>query len=366
METRIDYLIRQYYYNRASQEELEEFLTMVRSARYDDAIAEVIAEIYAEIKRQDPSRTLVDMEGNLRDVGDLRQVDVPATARVAPFRRYRKWRWVAVAAVWLSVGVGSGYFVWKRTESSEDDRKNSIQAASDGFAGMQLPEGVPERVVETASAAPREITLSDGTRVWLNTSSRLEFPGVFDSAKRRIVHLVGEAYFEVEKSAEWPFVVHTDDVRTTVVGTKFNVKAYPGMADVEVAVRTGRVVVSRKDDVLATLGENQELKIPLLEDALVLRERSLTEKIAGNWTAGFLEYEDEAIEDILADLERVYQVRIILERPDLAFQHMTVSAKKEKGLKHMLDVICSLTNSVFDEPEDGVFTLRELKNELPM
>ena len=69
------------------------------------------------------------------------------------------------------------------------------------------------------------LTLSDGTRVWMNADSRLEFPEQF-SGSRRTVRLYGEAYFEVAKDRRHPFVVETDFLTTTVLGTSFNVRAY--------------------------------------------------------------------------------------------------------------------------------------------
>ena len=72
-----------------------------------------------------------------------------------------------------------------------------------------------------------KLTLSDGTRVWLNASSRIQFPAVFRS-DRREVRVEGEVYFEVSKDSARPFLVRTGDVVVKVLGTSFNVRAYPG------------------------------------------------------------------------------------------------------------------------------------------
>lgn len=357
METRINYLVRQYYFNKASYEELQEFFDVVQSARHDESIARTIRALYMELRRAHPSSHVsVDREGNLHDLSDLLMSEIRAARPASPVRSgHRRWRWVAAAVVWLAIGISGGYFFWSGSDSTEQTQDEGVLVSASG-----RPEGevaTSELIIEKAERESRLIYLSDGTKVWLNAASSLKFPAVFDSTQRRVVHLSGEAYFEVEKATQWPFVVHADDVRTTVVGTSFNVKAYPEMADVEVSVRTGRVVVSKKDHVLATLSANQELKVPLFQETFALRERVLTEKTAGSWTAGFLEYEDESIGSILSDLERIYQIQIDLQRAELGPQLITLSAKKESGAKHMLEVICSLTNSILDGDED-VYTIR--------
>ena len=86
---------------------------------------------------------------------------------------------------------------------------------------MQAPKG--QRVY---------VTLADGTTVWLNPCTRLKVPNVFD-ARQRIVELEGEGFFKVMKNAEAPFIVKTDKYDIRVLGTEFNVFAYPDRDDFE-------------------------------------------------------------------------------------------------------------------------------------
>ena len=96
------------------------------------------------------------------------------------------------------------------------------------------------------------LTLADGTQVWMNAESRLEFPDRFNGNTRE-VRLKGEAYFEVKKDAKRPFVVHTDYLTTRVLGTAFNVRAY-SRRDASVTLVSGRVQVNSGD--LIESGEN--------------------------------------------------------------------------------------------------------------
>ena len=93
------------------------------------------------------------------------------------------------------------------------------------------------------------MTLSDGTRVWLNAETELRFPVVFAKDKRE-VHVKGEAYFEVVKDSSRPFIVHASGVSTRVLGTSFNVMAYDGDTFNIVTLLSGAVQL----DVLGTEG----------------------------------------------------------------------------------------------------------------
>jgi ferric-dicitrate binding protein FerR (iron transport regulator) len=102
----------------------------------------------------------------------------------------------------------------------------------------------------------KKVTLGDGTSIWLNAASHLKFPKTFAKSGPREVFLEGEAYFEVAKDMQHPFLVHTRDLTTKVLGTKFNVKAYTGLPGIEVTLLEGKVMLSvpstsdRKEDTL--------------------------------------------------------------------------------------------------------------------
>jgi ferric-dicitrate binding protein FerR (iron transport regulator) len=88
--------------------------------------------------------------------------------------------------------------------------------------------------------------------VWLNAASSLEFPDKFSGSKRE-VYLTGEAFFDVKHSDKSPFLIHTKNITTTVVGTAFNIKAYVNQKVIIVSVSRGKVKVSRDDQLIATL-----------------------------------------------------------------------------------------------------------------
>lgn len=329
MKARINYLLRQYFHNRSNHEELDELFGMIRSAKYDQELALLIKKLYEELKREDPSLTYVDDNGKLLEFPDFAGQQDRLLLDQQEKSSGRNLRWyIGVAACAAMLLVGFFYGQWSQ------DRK-------------------PAEHVQVINSVARDqnkiIHLADGSKVWINASSKLEYPQEFKKGHPREVTLTGEAYFEIEHAEDWPFIVHTGDVQTKVLGTKFNIKAYPGMEDILVTVKSGKVMVSKENKTLATLLGNQELSIPMMASASVpeIKEKELKSKVAGSWTAGYLEYEDESIASVVADLERFYQLSIELRNPTLGDKVITLSVPKESDLSYVLEILTVLTESRF-------------------
>ena len=151
------------------------------------------------------------------------------------------------------------------------------------------------------------LILSDGTTVYLNAESKIEFPVKF-SGKERVVTLEGEAYFQVAASKKHPFIVKTKDMDVLVTGTEFNVKAYAGN-QVDVTLVEGKVAVKQAGDgseyPLAP-GENAhfaEGMAPLIEKVNVHKYIA--------WKEGYFYYENERMEVIVNDLKRWYDFDVV-------------------------------------------------------
>ena len=119
------------------------------------------------------------------------------------------------------------------------------------FAALDVPEAIITSesngriTLSTPPATTTQITLDDGTQVTLSANSRLEYPKLFPTEGTREVHLTGEARFEVAKDAERPFIVSSGKMQTQVLGTVFDVNAYPGKV-AAVTLFQGRVRISDK------------------------------------------------------------------------------------------------------------------------
>jgi transmembrane sensor len=186
------------------------------------------------------------------------------------------------------------------------------------------------------------LLLEDSTQVWLNAASSIEYPDQFNATKRE-VFLTGEAFFDVMHADKIPFIIHTGDVSTTVLGTAFNIKAYPGSKNITVSVSRGKVQVSRKDGWTTTLTVGQQVKLE--EEKKNVHEKSIPTSDVAAWQQGTIVYDDETLEDIIADLQRVYNVSISIEDPALHSQKISTSFKKEIGIEQALHVLCRLTET---------------------
>ncbi|HEY0770760.1 MAG TPA: FecR domain-containing protein, partial [Sphingobacteriaceae bacterium] len=188
------------------------------------------------------------------------------------------------------------------------------------------------------------LLLSDSTQVWLNASTTIKYPENFNK-KRREVYLTGEAYFDVKHADKIPFVIHTGDVTTVVLGTAFNIKAYKGQQNITVSVKRGKVQVMQKNRVVSTLIKGEEVKI-----GKGIKHRKIIEKVGeaskiGAWQYGYLTYEDEYFADILSDFQRIYNVEISIEKESLKKVVVTTSLDRNIGVYKALQVLCELTDS---------------------
>lgn len=162
------------------------------------------------------------------------------------------------------------------------------------------------------------IRLADGSTVWLNAGSQLVYPSVFLRERREVV-LIGEAYFEVAENPSRPFVVKTAGVSVTVLGTKFDVSAYPEDRYVETVLESGSVrlevtggsLLSRNRKVL--LKPNQKGTFSREEGVMSLTEVDVSQYIS--WKDGMLKMEREDLIRVLKKVERYYNVRIELRDP---------------------------------------------------
>lgn len=194
------------------------------------------------------------------------------------------------------------------------------------------------------------ITLADGSRVWLNAGSRLIYPSGFVD-KRREVFLVGEAFFEVAKNEDQPFFVKTTDVEIKVLGTKFNISAYPEDYSVQTALTEGRVELSRTNAGLL------EKKIQLSPGKLAYFNKKSRETTIHDvdveyyslWTKGLFSFSNTDLNRITRKLERYYNIRFQYDDPFKGSIQITgkLDVTKEKDV--VFEYLSNLTGLDFIE-----------------
>ena len=179
-------------------------------------------------------------------------------------------------------------------------------------SGVTYASGVEsESVVYNKLEIPRGgefcLTLSDGTRVWLNSETSIQYPVAF-GAKERRVFVQGEAYFEVAKDAKKPFTVQFMSSSVTVLGTSFNIRAYPEEKRSQTTLAEGSVrIYSPGSSMLLKPGEQAE--VSALSGEMVKQEVEV--KNFTSWKDGRFVFEQQPLEDIMRTLERWYDIRVI-------------------------------------------------------
>jgi transmembrane sensor len=218
-----------------------------------------------------------------------------------------------LAAACLMLGV----FWFTRKETIAPGKPNEITAPKNGISKIQLP---------------------DGSRVWLNMGSKLTYSNDFGTNQRK-VSLVGEAFFDVVKDSERPFVVTTPTISIRVLGTKFNVRSYNNDKTSEAALVRGKIELTilknpEKKIILSpsekvTVINNQEPQIksnipvnsvaeetPLIALSRIHQAKKDTLPSEALWLENKLAFDAEDFENIAQKMERRYNVSIVFENLD--------------------------------------------------
>ena len=199
--------------------------------------------------------------------------------------------------------------------------------------------------------------LSDGTKVWLNAESELDFPVDF-VGKERVVRLKGEAYFEVKPDAAHPFIVETRGVRTRVLGTSFNIKAYDNEESIFTTLLTGKVKVSaigeENESVVLTPGMQSEWQ----ENGQKMSVKKVNAENFTAWRQGAFMFDNENIMVVTRVLERWYGLKFIYN--ENVHEH-TFSGRlsKDEPLESILETLTFTGGPQFKIEKDVVYIIEK-------
>jgi ferric-dicitrate binding protein FerR (iron transport regulator) len=190
-----------------------------------------------------------------------------------------------------------------------------------------------------------QITLAEGTKIWLNSGSKLIYPAVFAGENRK-VYLEGEGIFDVTHFKSKPFIVKTKDLQIKVLGTVFNVSAYPDDQYSSTVLARGKIEVSpngtnffTKKEMILSPGTmavyNPERKI--------LDQHQVNPENYMSWRNGYLIFESERLEQILKQLGRYYNVKMVIQDPELGNETFSGSIDMKGTPEDVLGVIRQTT-----------------------
>ncbi|QCR24691.1 FecR family protein [Pontibacter sp. SGAir0037] len=218
-------------------------------------------------------------------------------SRQTPIQSVFSWRMAAVAAfMLLLISVGIFFYVY-----------TSVEKQTASFASITKQTGKGQR---------SRLILPDGSTVYLNSESSLTYSSNYYETERT-VYLQGEAFFEVIPDSEKPFRVETASFTTQVLGTSFNVQAYPHYTTTSVAVATGKVkVLDNTEQELVKLVPGQQLSYDHATHAYATE--TITPEEVISWTKGQLIFKNTPLDELISELERWYDISIELQNQELS------------------------------------------------
>ncbi len=209
---------------------------------------------------------------------------------------------------------------------------------------LEYPASTISQFIEVPQGQYVNLTLSDGTKVTLNSNSKLVFPSSFNNDSRT-VELDGEGYFEVAHNSRKPFYVRTQNCDVKVLGTKFNVLAYNDSEIFETLLVQGSVEVNNlKSNEKKLLVPNE--KVVLSNNKLLVSKMNNTDELL--WRKGILVFENESLNDIFNKLTFYYDIHIVVKNKNLLAKTCTAKFRQKDGIDHIMRVLQKVHNFDFE------------------
>lgn len=269
-------------------------------------------------------RVFLRLKEHLPDssVKELNQHSVYGTTRFP----VKKMAWRAAAAILLFIGGGS--YLWHRSLQVSTDRSDWLMTI-------------------TKAGEKRKLQLGDGTIITLNEKSRISYPKDYDKNKIREVALEGEAFFDVAKDPEHPFLISSLHAEVKVLGTRFNVRANQADSNVVVAMQEGRVALrdDRSDTTAVIYLVKGDVGVWGREGRLTREEAIADNENYFSWMNGNgLGFDGTPISQVIMQLKRIYGCHIVLDNPAIVNRKITLQYPRS-DLETVLHVIGKAMNT---------------------
>jgi len=318
-------LIERYIHNQTDQDEVKRLNIRIKNNQ------EISSWLEQEIIAS-PSTMDNDVQARIfRDIEN--KIDIKDKTDKAEQNHFQLTKWLRVAAMFvLPVITAVGMYFYRSPD-----------------------ETVPGQLVVAVERGQKaNITLPDGSKVWLNSQSRLTYSTNFN-VRQRELQLDGEAYFEVAHNPNKPFIVRSNDISVRALGTAFGVKAYNEDVLISSILMKGKVLVTTPDGE-AILKPNERI----IYDKTKHKKEQTTVTNATDftgWIHNELRFEDESLGDIAKTIRRIYNVEVVFASEKLKSQRYTGTINNN-SLESVLNII-SLTSPVSFQINNQQVTLSE-------
>jgi transmembrane sensor len=188
------------------------------------------------------------------------------------------------------------------------------------------------------------IHLPDGSTVILNNNSKLDYPAAF-TGRTREVYLAGEGYFEIIRQSNKPFLVHTGKITTRVLGTAFNIKAYPAEGAIEVTVTHGKVQVFREDRSVGLLTADQQISFSTGTEQVAQKKVDTRPVVA--WKPAEINFDDITMQEAARRIGDRFKMNVGFTNPAIKNCRVTATFYEDDLLNEIMTVICGVSQSNF-------------------
>jgi transmembrane sensor len=317
------YLMARTLSNEASTEERRELQSLLQEDRHLQQQFSILKDFWIPTQEQDLQSTLKSERLLAKAKMQEQRHHSPKTKMLRYFQLSRPV-WTIAASI-LTIVVAGFFLLQPNSPTQYAEQVVAVDS------------------IITPNGNRSQLLLPDGSRVWLNSGSTLRYHSF--SGKTREVELIGEAYFDVVKMPEKPFIVHAEGVNIKVLGTSFNVRCYPEDKNIEATLLHGAISVTHKNDPgkktillkpnqklsiskIFTLTNNSTIDIPYSVDDLDSTVQP-TQLVETAWVYNRLEFKNTDFRTLAAKMERWYNVKIVFADENVQQLRFVGSFEKE-------------------------------------
>ena len=329
METsqRLAYLFHRYFGKNYTPAEKDELFDLLLQSEHDETLRRLIDETW---KHDFPTYTQDSQTADtiLRHVVAWREPESPPTANDEPTpvltRQFPMRVRTLLFSRWAAAILGITLVTFLAVYFHLPAPSHSIP---------------PTHLAVVKPSADRCITLSDGSKVLLNQDARIDYQKGFNQTTREVT-LHGEAYFSIHKDPR-PFIVHTGSIRTTVLGTAFDINAN-NENDIVITVTKGKVKVENSTGAYSILRRNEQLRLDSLHTQLKKIQVNAGEVLA--WKKPYLLFNDVTMKEAMDELAQRFHAEIVFTNPAAENCPVTASFTEGESLEEIIKVLSKINN----------------------
>jgi hypothetical protein len=323
-ELRLQLLFNKYLQRGCTQEEIEELIALLQQTEADKILNEQMLTLWKQVKEGSVEYP-VDWDKMYNRVTHTEDSLLLPGQRKNSISKF----WYGVAAIIIL--CISGITIYMNSAKPVNNNKPSIVNT---ITPKQSPSYDPKQTIH----------LPDGSTVVLNTGSNLNYPPVFNGINRE-VYLSGEAYFDIKHNPKQPFLVRTEKITTKVLGTAFDIKAYPGDESIQVTVARGKVQVLKENKSLGFVTENQQITFSKKTEDVTQNTIDIKPIIA--WKPLEIFFDDITMQEAAQEIQKRFAMEVTFINPAIENCRITATFSEDDSPDEILTVICGVIKATY-------------------